>query len=94
MAEEQPPVSSEEPAAESAQFTAPLAEAPAAEHDALAQADTGNAGDMPSDAGATTDTADQAAIDELLKQANFEDPAALAATSAAPDAAEFKLPRL
>lgn len=35
---------------------------------------------------------DQSAIDELLKQANFEDPATVAGSPAAPDAQEFKLP--
>lgn len=35
---------------------------------------------------------DQVSIDELLKQASFEDPAALVAANPAPDAADFKLP--
>ena len=35
---------------------------------------------------------DQISIDELLKQANFEDPAAVTAPLAAPDAADVKLP--
>ena len=36
--------------------------------------------------------ADQAAIDELLKQANFEDPSGLAEMPPAPEAAPFDLP--
>ena len=35
---------------------------------------------------------DQVSIDELLKQASFEDPAAFGGAAAAPDAADFKLP--
>src|SRR5690348_13226115 len=35
---------------------------------------------------------DQVSIDELLKQASFEDPAALGGAAAAPEAADFKLP--
>ena len=44
------------------------------------------------DAGGGQAILDQASIDELLKQASFEDPAALAAAAAAPDAGDFKLP--
>src|SRR5512145_2042792 len=35
---------------------------------------------------------DHAAIDELLKQANFEDPSAVTTLPPAPDAAPFELP--
>jgi len=35
---------------------------------------------------------DQLSIEELLKQASFDDPNALGISSAAPDAADFKLP--
>ncbi len=35
---------------------------------------------------------DQASIDELLKQANFEDPSLVEGAISAPDAGEFKLP--
>jgi flagellar motor switch protein FliN/FliY len=35
---------------------------------------------------------DQISIDDLLKQASFEDPAALGGGNPAPDAADFKLP--
>lgn len=38
--------------------------------------------------------ADQAAIDALLQQANFEDPAALTEAAAAPELDGFKLPNL
>src|SRR5947209_18846069 len=50
------------------------------------------AGDGGTDGG--TDVAiDQAAIDELLKQANFDDPATATATmDPAADASDFKLP--
>ena len=43
-------------------------------------------------AAAPTPDLDQVSIDELLKQASFEDPAALGGAAAAPDAADFKLP--
>ena len=38
------------------------------------------------------DALDQVSIDELLKQASFEDPAALTGAVAAPEATDFKLP--
>jgi flagellar motor switch protein FliN/FliY len=41
---------------------------------------------------APPDQLDQAALDELLKQANFEDPIATATLDPAADAADFKLP--
>ena len=44
------------------------------------------------DTTSSPDTLDQISIDDLLKQASFEDPAALGAALAAPDAADFKLP--
>jgi flagellar motor switch protein FliN/FliY len=42
--------------------------------------------------GEDAEALDQASIDELLKQANFEDPSAIESTVVAPDAAGFKLP--
>lgn len=45
----------------------------------------------PTEAG-NLSPSDQAAIDELLKQANFEDPSAVGVDMPAPDAESFKLP--
>ena len=46
----------------------------------------------PSNSSETLNAADEISIDELLKQASFEDPSALGASVAAPDAANFQLP--
>jgi flagellar motor switch protein FliN/FliY len=43
-------------------------------------------------AASETSAADQAAIDELLKQASFDDPSALAGGASVPDAEAFPLP--
>ena len=81
MADPQPPVSSHDP------------------KDVTTQAGTPVSTDGPpspaADAGAPVielGDADQAAIDELLKQANFEDPTAVAEIPPAPEAAAFDLP--
>ena len=104
MAEQQPPVSSQssnetnkdavhasggEPASAGAPSPPPVSSAP--------PADTSAASSPLAEASSPAETpelaaADQAAIDELLKQANFEDPSVVAEMPPAPDAAPFDLP--
>jgi flagellar motor switch protein FliN/FliY len=85
MAEEQPPVSTENTTPPSD----PIASAPA---EAIAAAPVEAApADAPAADAAMPDV-DQAAIDELLKQANFEDPSAVSPDAAAIATAPFDLP--
>ena len=105
MADEQPPLSSQQqqepreattpttsagpPAAAEGSAPAPSSEpapepAPPTENP---RAEAGSPADSPELA-----AADQAAIDELLKQANFEDPTGVADLPPAPEAAPFDLP--
>ena len=70
MADEQPPVSSQQSSQDVTTQPGTPAAAPAVE----------------------LGPADQAAIDELLKQADFEDPTAVAEIPPAPEAAPFDLP--
>ena len=76
---------------------------PAATPDAVASAtppaDTSAPTETPpaaatavSDADPAAEGLDQLSIEELLKQASFEDPNALGVSTVAPDAADFKLP--
>lgn len=46
----------------------------------------------PSNSSEILNAADEISIDELLKQASFEDPSALGTAVVAPDAADFQLP--
>ena len=46
----------------------------------------------PTNASEALNATDEISIDELLKQASFEDPSALGTAVAAPDAANFQLP--
>ena len=95
MAEEQPPVSD-------ANSTPPSDPIPAAPAEAIAAAPVGAlpVEAAPADAApaevapadATLPDIDQAAIDELLKQANFEDPSAVSPDAAAIATAPFDLP--
>lgn len=92
MAEEQPPVSDQNSAIPSE----PPASAPA-EAIAAAPVEAAPASAAPVEAAPAADAlpgdADQAAIDELLKQANFEDPSAVSPDAAAAiAAAPFDLP--
>jgi len=98
MAEEQPPTSNDA-AGEDNPAAVPTSEstvtdesaAPAASVDALS-ADpiaAAIANDPSSD-----QTTSAAEIEELLKQANFEDPTAMVGAVAAPEASEFKLPNI
>jgi flagellar motor switch protein FliN/FliY len=79
MAESAPQEPAVEPiaAASATPPTAPSTESPAA---AVAEADPPAEG------------LDQVSIEELLRQASFEDPNSLGVSSAAPDATDFKLP--
>src|SRR5579884_2984373 len=52
----------------------------------------GEAPPIDADLAAAGAALDQISIDELLKQASFEDPTALGGAGAAPDASELKLP--
>lgn len=85
-------VSAADDAAE--QTAAAPTEQPAAGSDPAAAATEPAGTADASDASDASDAANQAAIDELLRQASFEDPvtAMPAAASAAPDAASFDLP--
>jgi flagellar motor switch protein FliN/FliY len=81
MAEQQPPPADPEGAVPT----------PQAVDAALAAATA--AAEATATAASETSAADQAAIDELLKQASFDDPSALAGgASASPDAEAFPLP--
>jgi flagellar motor switch protein FliN/FliY len=91
MAEEQPPVSNENtPPPSDPNATAP------AEAIAAAPTEAASVEAAPTDAAPAADAGlpdvDQAAIDELLKQANFEDPSAVAPDAAAVATAPFDLP--
>ena len=90
----QVPASSTPPAAEAVapvEATSAQIEAPAAPADAsLPTIDP--AALVASVENLSADGLDQVSIDELLKQASFEDPAAMGGAVAAPDAADFKLP--
>src|SRR6185437_15919904 len=107
MAEEAPspaPAGSEKPPEQP--VVPPTPEAAAAPPQAAAQ--TPEASPPPAEASSTPeidaaalaagvdamagDALDQVSIDELLKQASFEDPAALTGAVAAPEATDFKLP--
>ena len=85
MADEQPPVSPQ-----------PVSNDPSTEPGPSASAGAVSAPPLPQAEGGAPvvelGAADQAAIDELLKQANFEDPAAVAEIPPAPEAAPFDLP--
>jgi flagellar motor switch protein FliN/FliY len=85
MADEQPPVADSNPA--------PQAPSPTPEQSAPPGASQPAAPEAPAPEATAPTEADQAAIDELLKQASFEDPStALPATAAAPAGAPFDLP--
>jgi flagellar motor switch protein FliN/FliY len=87
MADDQPPVADSNPSPDPSPPTAEQA-APEA-----AAADSGAAAPAPEENAPPASDADQAAIDELLKQASFEDPStALPAAASAPPAAPFDLP--
>ena len=97
MADEQPPVSSKVPSDTTSDVTVPAGGAPAAAGAASSSSAPDAGTPPPAEAGSPADApelaaADQAAIDELLKQANFEDPSALAEMPPAPEAAPFDLP--
>ncbi|MGE5609129.1 MAG: flagellar motor switch protein FliN [Bacillota bacterium] len=97
MAEDQPPVPDStpptSPPAEAA-GSAPAAAAPAAAAPTPAAAPAeGAAFDLPSDSSANLPGIDQAAIDEILKQASFEDPPQ-AGSSAAADSGASSAPSL
>ena len=64
---------------------------PVAESGSAAVAETASTEVLSAEA-ALADGLDQVSIDELLKQASFEDPTQLGGAMAAPDAADFKLP--
>src|SRR5690349_19777562 len=98
MAQDTPtpaPQGSGEPPADPPQAHSP--QKPAESSDAglsasTAEASGGSLASAPEpSAGAMTEL-DQVSIEELLKQANFEDPAALGASNPAAGAADFKLP--
>lgn len=98
MADDQPPGSDPDSASPASIPNEPVAAAPAADPAAAADPSATDAAAAPSDG---SDIIDQAAIDELLKQANFEDvsPEAVAqastggaAEAASFDAAPFELP--
>lgn len=90
------------PAAATPAAEAPTSESAAATPSADAPPATASAAEIPAtDAAAAPESEivngdgmiDQAAIDELLKQANFEDPAAIpGGTAALPETANFDLP--
>ena len=95
MAQDTPPPAPGEPQQSATPpATDPSAAAPAPADSAAPQLQPPDAEALAaaiSDANATPDL-DQVSIDELLKQASFEDPAAIGGAAAAPDAADFKLP--
>ena len=99
MADEQPPVSSQA-SNESTRDAVPATGGEPASAGASSPAPDMTANPMnsaPAEAGSPAENpelaaADQAAIDELLKQANFEDPSVVAEMPPAPDAAPFDLP--
>jgi flagellar motor switch protein FliN/FliY len=101
MADEQPPFSSQQQQ-EPREATTPATSAgpPAAAGGTApepAPEPAPAAGNPRAEAGSPADSpelaaADQAAIDELLKQANFEDPTGVADLPPAPEAAPFDLP--
>jgi flagellar motor switch protein FliN/FliY len=83
-----PPV--ENPSASAEDFEIPTDTGGDPLADLLAAAKEVSAGEpLPGD---DAGSLDQASIDELLKQANFEDPSAVESSLVAPDAAGFKLP--
>ena len=93
MADEQPPVSSQQ----DPQDVSVIQPGPPASAGGASSAPNSN--NPPAEAGGPVGTsvvelgaADQAAIEELLKQANFEDPTAVADIPPAPEAAPFDLP--
>lgn len=102
MADEQPPVSPQNSnVSTEASEPSPASGAAASGVDQIGRVADGS--DAPVEAGAApsaplapaidaTPADDQAAIDELLKQANFEDPSAVATLPPALEAASFDLP--
>ena len=84
----------EEPAApsESAASANPIPDPAPASPESLATAESAPASTATAEADPASEGLDQLSIDELLKQASFEDPNAVGVSTAAPEAADFKLP--